>query len=141
MKRIIAGMIVAGSFLLANQVSADSFKSVEIFTVAGVPMRGASSDMVIVELDASARLDAEFSYGLSKDPEVAMSQLQKKLEVQGESLYRKYHTHYTGLARARILGVLKVPAVVVDGQYVVYGETDVPASLRKIKQYMEANRG
>lgn len=141
MKKIIAGMFVAGSLFCATQANAYEFKSVEIFTVAGVPIQGASPNMVITELDASARLDAEFSYGLSKDPQVALSQLKKKLEVQGESLYRKYQIHYTGLARARVLGVLKVPAVIVDGKYVVYGETDVSISLRKIKQYMEANRG
>jgi len=141
MKKIIAGMFVAGSFFCATQANAYEFKSVEIFTVAGVPIQGASPNMVITELDASARLDAEFSYGLSKEPEVALQQLQKKLEVQGAALYRKYQILYIGLARARVLGVLKVPAVVVDGKYVVYGETDVSISLRKIKQYMEANHG
>ena len=140
MKKVMLGAIACLCFW-SMQANAEGFKSVEIFTVAGMPIRNASPDMVITELDASARLDAEFSYGLSENPQTALEQLKKKLEVQGESLYRRYQTHYTGLARARVLGVLKVPAVVVNGQYVVYGEADVSVSLRKIKKYMEAKHG
>jgi integrating conjugative element protein (TIGR03757 family) len=137
MKKAIARILITASFLFAAQASA--FKSVEIFTIAGVPMQGVTENMVVIELDASARLDAEFSYGLSKDPQVALVQLKKKLEVQGESLYAKYQKHYVGLGRARVLGILKVPAVVVDGQYVIYGDTNVSLSLQKIKKYREVS--
>ena len=36
------------------------------------------------------------------------------------------------------LGVTKIPAVVVDRRYVVYGETDVSRALARIEEYRRA---
>ena len=33
------------------------------------------------------------------------------------------------------MGVTRIPAVVVDRKYVVYGETNVPRALERIEQY------
>jgi len=116
---------------------ANALQSVEVFTVAGKPVYGATKHAVVVEIDAAARLDADFSYGLSSDPQEAFSQIKEKISVHGPELYQRYKDSYIGLTRARVLGVLKVPAVVVDSKYVVYGVYDIEKALRIIASYNE----
>ena len=42
---------------------------------------------------------------------------------------------YQGVADAWGLGIAKIPAVVVDRRYVVYGEPDVPRAVARINAY------
>lgn len=111
---------------------------VEVFTLAGEPVVNAPDSAVVIELDAPARLDARLSQGLSSDPDRAQRILQSRMGgAEGQATLQRYHRVYTGLARAWMLGIEKVPAVVVDGQYVVYGEHDVAAALAEIEQARE----
>lgn len=46
---------------------------------------------------------------------------------------------YKGVTDAWRVGVAKVPAVVVDQRYVVYGDTDVTRALTRIQASREAH--
>lgn len=108
---------------------------VEVFTIAGEPVTNVPPKAAVVELDAPARLDARLSQGLPDDPDRAKQVLQSRMGgPDWQATLQRYNRVYTGLARAWMLGVEKVPAVVVDGQYVVYGEHDVAAALAEIEQ-------
>ncbi|HEP9542705.1 TPA: DUF1525 domain-containing protein, partial [Pseudomonas aeruginosa] len=48
---------------------------------------------------------------------------------------RSLASAYQGVADAWGLGVAKVPAVVVDRRYVIYGEPDVALALSRIARY------
>jgi len=45
---------------------------------------------------------------------------------------------YQGVADAWGLGIVKIPAVVVDRRYVVYGEPDVARAVARIDAYRSA---
>ncbi|QEA38648.1 TIGR03757 family integrating conjugative element protein [Pistricoccus aurantiacus] len=108
---------------------------VEVFTIAGEPVVNLPDAAVVVELDAPARLDAQISQGLPADPEQAEQVLQARMNnSEWQAAFKRYAELYTGVARAWMLGVEKVPAVVVDSEYVVYGEPDVQAALEEIEQ-------
>ena len=111
---------------------------VEVFTVAGEPVINVPDSAAVVELDAPARLDARISHGLPAEPGRAQQVLQSRMSgPEWQSTLKRYGELYTAIARAWMLGIEKVPAVVVDSRYVVYGEPDVRAALEEIEK-MEA---
>lgn len=106
---------------------------VEVFTVAGAPVTQVPDGVTVVEIDAPARLDKQLSEGLPDDKAAAAKAVRKRL-----SQYKSdYGDTYDGLLRAWRLGVERVPAVVVDQQYVVYGQPDVKAAVAEIRNAQE----
>ncbi|WP_224418720.1 TIGR03757 family integrating conjugative element protein [Modicisalibacter sp. R2A 31.J] len=114
---------------------------VEVFTITGEPIVNAPERAAVIELDAPARLDARISRDLPADPDRARHVLQSRMNgTDWQKTLDHYGKLYTGIARAWMLGVEKVPAVVVDGRYVVYGEPDVQAALEEIEHEREGDR-
>jgi len=89
----------------------------------------------VVELDAPARIEAELAANLPADPAQAAAIVRQRLQDGGTPLQRRLADAYQGVTDAWSLGVTKVPAVVVDRRYVVYGETDVSRALARIEEY------
>ncbi|MFG6179683.1 DUF1525 domain-containing protein, partial [Halomonas sp. THAF12] len=66
----------------------------------------------------------------------ATAELQRRMQgAEWQDMAARYQQAARGVARAWMLGVEKVPAVVLDGEYVVYGEHDVQAALNQIQSY------
>lgn len=106
---------------------------VEVFTVAGEPVVNVPDGAAVVELDAPARLDAQLSQGLPANPERARQAMRERVSrPDWPEMKDRYQSAYTGLARAWVLGIQKVPAVVVDERYVVYGEPDVARAVAEV---------
>ncbi|REC93371.1 TIGR03757 family integrating conjugative element protein [Kushneria indalinina] len=113
---------------------------VEVFTVAGQPVINVPDSAAVVELDAPGRLDARISQDLPSDPARAKQVLQSRMNgPEWQQTLQRYGQLYQGVARAWMLGVEKVPAVVVDSSYVVYGEPDVARALDAIEQAKGSN--
>lgn len=118
--------IVTGLALLVTASAATA--GTEVFTVAGVPVTHVPDGVTVVELDKPSRLDKQLSQGLPDTKDAAARAVQKRLP----NFKKAYGPAYRGLVRAWRLGVAKVPAVVVDGEYVVYGQPDVTAAVAEI---------
>ncbi|VEH28522.1 integrating conjugative element protein, PFL_4709 family [Bordetella hinzii] len=80
-------------------------------------------------------LEADLAANLPSDSERASAIVQQRLKQGGTDLQRRIGTAYQGIADAWSLGVTKVPAILVDRRYVVYGETDVARAVARIDQY------
>ncbi|WP_281172983.1 TIGR03757 family integrating conjugative element protein [Halomonas halodenitrificans] len=90
------------------------------------------SGVAVLELDAPGRLDARLSRDLPADPDMAEAIMRERMATpEWQETADRYADSYLGLARAWQLGVENVPAVVVDGRYVIYGEPDVAAALNQ----------
>lgn len=89
----------------------------------------------VIELDAPPRIEAELAANLPADPAQAAAIVRQRLQDGGTSLQRRLADAYQGVTDAWSLGVTKIPAVVVDRRYVVYGETDVSRALARIEEY------
>nr|WP_061959374.1 TIGR03757 family integrating conjugative element protein [Cupriavidus pauculus] len=89
----------------------------------------------VIELDLPGRIEAELSAGLPADPGQAEPIVQQRLREGNEPLQRRIGHAHQGVADAWGLGVAKVPAVVVDRRYVVYGEPDVARAVTRIDAY------
>lgn len=112
-------------------------QSIEVFTTAGEPVSNVPEGVAVIELDAPARLDAEISQGLSADLDAARISMRERMESpEWPSIMQRYGDLHTGVTRAWLLRVEKVPAVVVDGQYVVYGQHNVESAVQEIVSFI-----
>ncbi|GAB0075421.1 TIGR03757 family integrating conjugative element protein [Pseudomonas syringae group genomosp. 3] len=89
----------------------------------------------LILLDESERLEAKFSEGLPANQQQAIVIMQQRLKsADAQRLQRDQQN----LVDAWSIGVTKVPAVVVDRTFVVYGETNVLAAEQRIAQWRAA---
>lgn len=92
----------------------------------------------LIQLDAGERLEAQLSTGLPTDPAQAALALRQRLQgPAGVRRGQELAAAQQGLVEAWSVGVQKLPAVVVDRRYVVYGETDVSQALARIDAYRQ----
>ena len=103
-------------------------------TDSGHPVQVAAGTRVI-ELDLPARIEAELAAGLPTDPTQAAAIVQQRLREGGQDLQRRLGRAYQDVTQAWGLGITKLPAVVVDRRYVVYGESDVARAAARIETY------
>lgn len=92
----------------------------------------------VIELDQPAHIEAELTARLPADPAQAEALVRQRLLDGGADLQRRIRQAYQGVADAWGLGIVKIPAVVVDRRYVVYGEPDVAHAVARIDAYRSA---
>ncbi|MFU5001147.1 TIGR03757 family integrating conjugative element protein [Pseudomonas paraeruginosa] len=103
-----------------------------VITDQAHPVTATGSSRVLL-LDAQQHLEEQLTDALSKDPQQAQAAFQQLLQSpEGRRLQAELVKAQQDVADAWSLGVEKIPAVVVDRQYVVYGEPDVPRALELI---------
>lgn len=127
----------AGWLLLALYGQVASAADVLVVTDSSHPVQS-TSGVRVIELDLPERIEAELAAGLPNDPSRAAALVQQRLRDGGQALQRRIGTAYQGVADAWGLGIAKVPAVVVDRRYVVYGEPDVARAVARIDAYRSA---
>ncbi|GAJ29302.1 TIGR03757 family integrating conjugative element protein [Acidomonas methanolica] len=98
-------------------------------TVASVP---------VLELDAPTRIEANLARNLPSDPEQAAALIRLRLHDDSPALQQELASAYRGVATAFALSITKLPAVVVDHRYVVYGDPDVGRAIAHIARYRDA---
>jgi len=108
------------------------------FTDARHPLTSVGN-VRVVALDAPRKIEAALSEGLTPDAGKAAAIVHQRL-AQNPSIHRQLAVAHQGVLDAFSLGVTKVPAVVVDRRYVVYGEHDVAAALALIAAYRSSER-
>jgi integrating conjugative element protein (TIGR03757 family) len=126
----IAIFALCTSTATANVMAAD----VRVFTDWKHPIE-APAAVRVLELDAAARIESALAADLPSDPAQAAAIVQQRLKDGGATLQRRLADAYQGVADAWSLSVTKIPAVVVDRRYVVYGEPNVSRALARIEAY------
>ncbi|MDU8543698.1 TIGR03757 family integrating conjugative element protein [Pseudomonas syringae group sp. J248-6] len=93
----------------------------------------------LILLDESERLEAKLSEGLPANQQQAIAIMQQRLmSSDARRLQRDLALAQQNLVDAWSMGVTKVPAVVVDRKFVVYGETNATAAESRIAQWRAA---
>ncbi|CAM5209181.1 MULTISPECIES: TIGR03757 family integrating conjugative element protein [Alcaligenaceae] len=92
----------------------------------------------IIVLDEPARIEAQLAANLPADPSRSAAIVRERLERGGEALRHRIATSYRGVVDAWSLGVTTIPAVIVDGRYVVYGEPDIAKAIARIEAHRSA---
>lgn len=125
-----------GILVLAATASVAAATEVWVITDRTHPVSGHADRHI--PLDAVPQLEVALAEGLPPEPGKAAAIVRQRLKQGGTDLQRRIGTAYQGVADAWSLGITKVPAVVVDRRYVVYGETDVARAVARIERHRRA---
>ncbi|MGJ8517621.1 TIGR03757 family integrating conjugative element protein [Carnimonas bestiolae] len=129
--------VVAGIVFLPLWVTSAN-AGVEVFTLSTITLQHVPHEAAVVEMDRGEALDREISEGLPNDSDAASRVMATRMKTPAFQEHAEaLKEAYTGLTRAWQLGIQKLPAVVVDQQYVVYGESDVRRALAEIHRHKE----
>ena len=131
-------MVLLGVLPLAATDSLATATEVWIITDRAHPVTGHAERHIL--LDGATQLEAELAAGLPPDADKAAAIVQQRLRQGSTDLQRRIAAAYQGVTDAWSLGIIKVPAVVVDRRYVVYGETDVARAFARIEQHKREQR-
>lgn len=95
----------------------------------------------VILLDEQQRLEEQLSRALPSDSRQAAAAAQRFLATpDGQRLQDDLAKAQQGATDAWSTGVEKIPAVVVDRRYVVYGEADVPTAIGLIDRARSMQR-
>ncbi|MAZ06306.1 MAG: TIGR03757 family integrating conjugative element protein [Halomonas sp.] len=89
----------------------------------------------LIALDAPQLIEGELSADLPLDKKVAAVVIHQRIKQGGLPLQRQIQMAYQGIVDAWSLGIVTVPAVIVDQRYVVYGVSDVDQALAGVELY------
>ena len=104
-------------------------------TDAAHPLTFVPADVGVIKLDDQQRIEEQLSRKLPPNPhQAALAARQLMSTPAGAALMQQLATAQQGNADAWSIGVSKVPAVVVDRRYVVYGQPDVTAAIQTINR-------
>lgn len=120
---------------LLTAASVSAHASTWVITDSNNPVHGQPDRLIL--LDTAEQLEAELSTDLPIDPKQAASLAQQRLRSGGTDLQQRLADAYQGITDAWSLGITKIPAIVIDQRYVVYGEPDIETAQDKVRQFLQ----
>jgi integrating conjugative element protein (TIGR03757 family) len=130
MKRMLQTFFIL--LLLAEPVLAEA----NLYTLSHYPIPNNNDLEQIFQLDEIQLLEQRLSHTLSANPKQAV--IEAKQLIKNGSIDKhdpQWLNAITGLTKAWALGIEKVPAVVFDDHYVVYGTTDIALASKKFAEF------
>jgi integrating conjugative element protein (TIGR03757 family) len=120
---------------LANQRGPNPPHIIEVFTSAKYPiakLAGSNlqgSEITVYEIDGIQSVERDLSLNLSADPQQSKQSALQRIQDLDDQARVRMQRSAIGLAMAMQYGIDRYPAIVFDGQAVVYGITDLQAAL------------
>jgi len=112
---------------------------IELFTTTKWPLGGEDfisrqpacrgNELHVYELDGIRRIETELSKGLAADPVQSEHIVLQRIQQLDKQIRAGMRSSAEGLAKATQYGIDRYPAIVFDGQAVVYGVTDLTVAL------------
>jgi len=112
---------------------------IEVFTSAQYPVfetdtKGSGSDLqrseiTLYEIDGIQSVERDLSLNLPAEPQPSKQISLQRIQNLDEQTRSRMQASATALAKAMQYGIDRYPAIVFDGQVVVYGVTDLQAAL------------
>ena len=115
-------------------------EQIEVFVVGDQQIAAAAGAGAVYHVDALARQLEELSAGLPADPERAAAIAKARFERLTSAELTRLQTGAEVEELARRYGLLKAPAMVIDGRAVIYGVHDVDRA-RAIYRAWRARQG
>ncbi len=105
------------------------------FTLSSMPLR-AGVGVTVHVLDARDGHAEAFGADLPDDPDRALAEVKRRMATaEGRAALARIAAAAAGNALAGRLGIEKLPAMVVDGRYVVYGVRDVARAVERVEAW------
>jgi len=145
-KLLRSRMLVTLSLLVTanGAVEAGERSTVEIFTSTdSLTYIGFKSDesvntVHVYEIDGIERFEAGLSCGLPDDPRAARHMALERVGQVDAAQMERVQRAALGLSKAVQYGIDRYPAIVFDGQAVVFGVDDVREAIDRYRQWQEA---
>ena len=114
---------------------------VEVFTAAGLPVGtdNMGDRVQVFEVDGIERFEAALSHGLPPDRDAARGAALGRIGQLKEGQIRPVRSAASGLCKAMQYDIDRYPAVVFDGQAVVYGVTDLADAFHRYRGWQKAS--
>ncbi|MCB0257502.1 MAG: TIGR03757 family integrating conjugative element protein [Anaerolineae bacterium] len=109
--------------------------TIEVFTDSRHQVVPGNVSTTVYVIDRIHRLQQELSSDLPADPEPAKVLALQRFQRMDTHLSRELENAAKGLVQAMQYGIDRYPAIVFDGQAVVYGLTDIPAATQLYQRW------
>lgn len=126
---LYAGLWIGGAAAVELHVYSDSSIQLE-----------AVGETQVVHLDRAQQIEAKLEENLPTDPQRAAVIVRQRLKLGGPDLQHEIGRAYQGITDAWQQGITRLPAVVVDNRYVVYGEPNVQRALQSIEAFRSSEK-
>ena len=140
---VLTLLFVLSHVTQAEKLTAMVPTQIEIFTTADQPIDAMDTvvqqypDIVlrVHKLDAIRHTEDKLSEGLPADPDKAKRLVLMRLQQLGKTTHGELKHSASSLAKAVQYRVEKYPAIVIDGEFVIYGLTDLAVALTHYRQW------
>ncbi len=130
----IISMVLTGTLYEPVWASEES-PTIEVFTDSRFAVISGTDNATVYVIDRIDRLQQELSKGLPSKPEIAKKRVMQRFQGMNSQLSSEMESAAKGLVQALQYSIDRYPAIVFDGEVVVYGVTDVHAATRIHKQW------
>lgn len=131
---LIFSIVLTG--VLCEPVLAESpSTAIEVFTDSMNPVANGVDGITVYYIDRIDRLQKELSKDLPANPEAAKQAALHRFQRMDNKLSHELENAANGLVQAMQYGIDRYPAIVFDGNAVVYGITDVRAATQRYRQW------
>ena len=133
----LVSVLLYSGVTLADQHQQNQPHVIEAFTSVKYPIVDARSignksrgpDTTVYEIDGIESIERDLSIDMPADPEKSKRIALRRIQHMDDQTKTKMQMAAQGLAKAMQYGVDRYPAIVFDGQAVVYGVTDVQTAI------------
>ena len=137
----LVGLTLFGPLVFGVPVWADDALVIEVFTTSEQRVVGAEHErlrtatVTTYAVDGLERFESELSEGLPADPEAAKAEALRRIQRLDDARMAPAKNAAVGLAKAAQYGIDRYPAIVFDGQAVVYGVTELVEALDRFEAW------
>jgi integrating conjugative element protein (TIGR03757 family) len=146
----LVSLVLSAEFTFADRRGPGLAHVIEVFTSKQYPVvetdtKGTGSNVQVPEItvykiDAIQSVERELSRELPAAPQQSKPIVLQRIQSLDEPARLSMQASATGLAKAMQYGIDRFPAIVFDGQAVVYGETDVQAAHTHYRAWRSRNK-
>jgi integrating conjugative element protein (TIGR03757 family) len=144
--RVISSLVFLAQVAGAESTAAGDGLTVEVFTTLDRPLAESTSEadglgrpqLQVYQLDGLSQLEAALSRDLPPEPEAARAEVLRRIAQLDRDEMAAGRQAASGLIAALAYGIDRYSAVVINGEAVVYGLTDVNEALRHYADWRES---
>lgn len=130
----IISMLLTGT-LSAPAIAGEAAPAIEVFTDSTFQVVSVSDNTTVYVMDRINQLQQVLSEDLPSDPENAKQLVLARFQRMDAQLSSELENAAKGLVQAMQYGINRYPAIVFNGNAVVYGVTDVSAATQLYQRW------
>ena len=119
----------------ASEIAIEKDPTIEVFTDSSLQIVSGNDHATVYLIDRIHELQEELSINLPADPESAKALALQRFQRMDAQLSSELENAAKGLVQATQYGIDRYPAIVFDGQAVVYGLTDIRAATQLYQRW------